>query len=95
MPEVWFTLRWPDNREEKCYSPSSVIADYFSPGTTYPLADFSSRAETALTSASNRVQQKFGYPCSRALGQLSHLKTQIANFQDHDDPVVTCIDMGQ
>ena len=46
MPEVLFTLRWPDETEETCYSPSSVIHDYLTANTTYPLADFNALARS-------------------------------------------------
>lgn len=91
MPEVWFTLRWPDDTQEECYSPSSVIHQYLSPGTSYSMDDFSTRAREALQSASNRVEAIYGYPCSRAMAQLSRLDARIAQFQDKPKAVVTCL----
>ena len=37
MPELHFRVRWPDDSELRCYSPSLVIRDYFAPGQTVPL----------------------------------------------------------
>lgn len=94
MPEVWFTLRWPDDSEENCYSPSTIITNYLSAKTTYPLNDFHLRVSTALQSASDRVELKYGYPCSRAMGQLAHVNAQINKFKHADDPMVTCLSMS-
>lgn len=94
MPEVWFTLRWPDESEERCYSPSTAINDYLQAGQTYPLLEFQKRAQKGLLSASNRVQQIYGSPCSRALDQLTQIETKIKNYDQHHDPQITCIDMS-
>jgi uncharacterized repeat protein (TIGR04042 family) len=80
MPEIRFQVKWPDGSQETCYSPSLVVKDYFAPGETYALDDFVDRARTALTIASDRVQAKYGFPCSLALGQLRSIETQAARF---------------
>ncbi|MCJ2047341.1 MSMEG_0570 family nitrogen starvation response protein [Methylobacterium sp. J-078] len=74
MPEMRFHVRWPDGRREACYSPSLVIKDYFAPGETYPLDDFVAKARTALTIASERVREKYGFACSSALDQLQRIE---------------------
>lgn len=43
MPETYWTVRWPDGAEERLYSPSSVVAELFTPGESYPLDDFLTR----------------------------------------------------
>ncbi|MEI4474062.1 MSMEG_0570 family nitrogen starvation response protein [Frigidibacter sp. MR17.24] len=78
MPEVRFTIRWPDGAEEVCYSPSTVIHQHLSAGTSYPLPDFLARARAALTEASDRVAAKYGFACSAAMDQLSRIETQAA-----------------
>jgi uncharacterized repeat protein (TIGR04042 family) len=80
MPEMRFRITWPDGSTESCYSPSLVIKDYFAVGQTYPLADFLARSCAALTIASERVHAKYGYPCSRALGQLARIETASQQF---------------
>lgn len=80
MPEMTFTIRWPDGAVERCYSPSLVIRDHFAPGADYALADFRARARTALTEASDRVQARYGFPCSRAMGQLDRIEAGCARF---------------
>ncbi len=85
MPEMHFTIRWPDGLTERCYSPSLVIRDYFAPGETYALGDFLSLSRDALTIASDRVKAKYGMACSRALGQLARIETTGRRFRDIAD----------
>jgi len=80
MPEMRFTIRWPDGAAERCYSPSLVVKDYLSPGESYPLADFLTRSRTALSIASDRVQAKYGRPCSLALAQLARIEAGCRRF---------------
>jgi len=89
MPEMRFDIRWPDGEAERCYSPSLVIKDYFEPGARYAVADFLARSREALTIASDRVQARYGMPCSRALGQLARLEGAGRRFLDTPDACVT------
>lgn len=91
MPEMRFLIRWPDGVEVSCYSPSLVIKDYFVLGASYPLADFLQRSRTALHIASDRVEAKYGMPCSRALGQLDDIEVRARRFADTPAAIVTCI----
>jgi uncharacterized repeat protein (TIGR04042 family) len=78
MPEMRFTVRWPDDTVTDCYSPSLIIKDYFAVGTSYAPADFLDRASTALNIASERVRAKYGYACSSALDQLRDIEEAVA-----------------
>jgi len=89
MPEMRFVIRWPDGRAETCYSPSLVVKDFLAPGETYALADFLERSRSALAIASQRVEEKYGYPCSRAQAQLARIETAADAFLDLPDPRVT------
>ncbi|MBP0582831.1 MSMEG_0570 family nitrogen starvation response protein [Labrys sp. LIt4] len=91
MPEMRFVIRWPDGGEESCYSPSLVIKDYFAPGGCYSLADFLERSRIALNIASDRVEARYGVPCSRALGQLHAIEVSARRFADSPASTVTCI----
>ena len=91
MPEVRFTIRWPDGKAEVCYSPSSVIREHLEAGRSYPLAEFRDRARTALSIASDRVRAKYGFPCSRALGQIERIEAACADFDDAADAGVGII----
>ncbi len=78
MPEVRFEIRWPDQSVESCYSPSTVILQYLESGKDYPLADFVSRCDSALSEASERVRARYGYACSAASDQKEHINRQAA-----------------
>lgn len=88
MPEMIFTLRWPDGEEERCYSPSTVVAGHFTSGASYPMRDFLPLARIALMQASDRVQAVHGFPCSRAAAQLARIETRARAFTDPQAEVV-------
>ena len=90
MPEVYFTVKWPDGIEERCYSPSTVITDYFSAGDSYPIKDFLKRARSGLKNASDRVQQRYGYACSSANDQLASIEQRATPFLSTPDATVEC-----
>ncbi len=88
MPELRFQIEWPDGSQELCYSPSLVIKDYFTPEQAYELEDFVARSRTALNTASDRVQAKYGMPCSLALGQLSKIEQKAMQYAELPEPQV-------
>ena len=88
MPEMRFRVRWPDQSESLCYSPSLIIKDYFEPGQIYPLKEFVSRSREALEIASERVRQKYGYTCSSAMSQLAEIEAAAARFTGDENPQV-------
>ncbi|ORE91568.1 MSMEG_0570 family nitrogen starvation response protein [Acuticoccus yangtzensis] len=93
MPETFWTVRWPDGGEERCYSPSSVVAEIFAPGTAYPLADFLALSREAMRRASDRVEAKYGYPCSNARAQMVRIEARAAAFAGDDAARVTCLEI--
>ncbi|WP_019502856.1 MSMEG_0570 family nitrogen starvation response protein [Pseudanabaena sp. PCC 6802] len=92
MPEIHFKIQWPDGSEETCYSPSLVVKKYFTPSSDYTLKDFVERSRQSLTIASDRVQAKYGMPCSLALGQLQTIEAKSAQFQNLPQPTVRFIE---
>jgi uncharacterized repeat protein (TIGR04042 family) len=86
-----FDIAWPDGTVESCYSPSLVIRDHLSPGTSYKLADFVQRSRTALGIASDRVRAKYGFACSRAIGQSAAIERAAARFAEMPDAVVRVV----
>ena len=80
MPEMRFSVRWPDATVSDCYSPSLVIREHMDTGASYPVAEFVERSRTALNIASERVRAKYGYACSSALDQLSQIEQTAARF---------------
>ena len=91
MPEMRFHIRWPDGREEACYSPSTIVAEHFTAGADYPLAEFVARAEAALDAASDRVRARFGMGCAQAMSQAAAIAETAARFAHRDDAVVRLI----
>ena len=89
MPEVRFVIRWPDRREERCYSPSTVVHEYLRAGERYPLADFLARSERALERASERVRARYGHACTSAQAQLESLRRTAAGRPDGDVHVLS------
>lgn len=80
MPEMRFTVRWPDGSIEECYSPSLVMHDYLEAGTSYTVAEFVARSRTALDIASERVAAKFGFACTSALAQKGQIESVTSRF---------------
>lgn len=80
MPEMHYTVRWPDAVEDRCYSPSWVVRELLTPGTDYPLADFLARVRQATAIANERVSAKYGFVCSRANDQLARVEARGAHF---------------
>jgi len=80
MPEMHFHVRWPDGREESCYSPSTIITEHFTPATDYLLADFVARARAALDAGSERVRLRFGMGCAQAMNQSAAIAQTAADF---------------
>ncbi len=89
MPEMLFHIRWPDGTTEQCYSPSLVIKDHLAVGATYDVAEFMRRSRLALTIASDRVREKYGFACSRAMAQLARLESSARRFDVAPDAGVT------
>ena len=85
MPEVRFSVRWPDGTTELCYSPSLVIKDYLTVGESYTVPDFLDRVSKALSIASDRVKAKYGYPCSLAMSQLTRIKDACGRYAGRPD----------
>ncbi|MGB8168357.1 MAG: MSMEG_0570 family nitrogen starvation response protein [Chthoniobacteraceae bacterium] len=80
MPEVLFTIQLPDGVEKQCYSPSTVVRDYFSAGEELSVADFLTRSRAALAEASERVRAKYGFSCSSAMSQLAEIEQTTRDY---------------
>jgi uncharacterized repeat protein (TIGR04042 family) len=94
MPALHFRIEWPDGREASCYSPSTVIREYLTPGTRYALDDFVATARSALGAASERVRAKYGFACSSALDQLAQIEQEAERFREWPAASVTMIDFN-
>ena len=77
MPETMFRVRWPDGAVETCYSPSTVIKDYFDVGRSYDLGEFVALCRQGLKAASERVRVRYGGAgCSHAMAQLAAIEAK-------------------
>ncbi|MFE9606225.1 MSMEG_0570 family nitrogen starvation response protein [Streptomyces hokutonensis] len=89
MPEMYFDVRWPDGLTQRCYSPSTIVEDYFTPGAEYELTEFVERSRTALGIAGERVKEKFGFYCTGASDQLARIERTAAAYGDVSGAKVT------
>ncbi len=96
MPEMHFSVRWPDGQVSQCYSPSLIVQDFLTPGQDYALDDFLARVREALEIASERVRAKYGFACSRAMDQWAEIhQTATAYARQADARVkVESFDLG-
>ncbi len=95
MPEMSFRIRWPDSSEANYYSPSLVIKDFLAQGETLPLSEFLTRAGEALRIASDRVAQKYGFPCSRAHASLAAINHAAAKFAATPDATIKILEFSK
>lgn len=84
MPEMTFTVRWPDGGVEHCYSPSLVMHDHLSPSTTYSVDDFLSRSGVALDLASERVRARYGFACTSSMATKEQIRRTASRFASDD-----------
>ncbi len=80
MSEVLFTIRLPDSTEMECYSPSSVVREFFAAGDEMTVAEFMEKSRQAYAEASERVRAKFGFSCSAAASQLADIEEKTRAF---------------
>jgi len=84
MPEMHFRVRWPNGATVDCYSPSYVVEEYLSVGQHYAVPDFVERARQALSIASERVAERYGFVCSSALDQLAAIEQTATELSEHE-----------
>jgi uncharacterized repeat protein (TIGR04042 family) len=82
MPEMHFTVRWPDGEEARCYSPSLIVREYLEVGSAYAVSEFLGKTREMLNIASERVKAKYGYYCSAAMDQLATIEARAEAFPE-------------
>ena len=80
MPEMTFTVQWPDGRVQECSSPSLVMWDHLRVGAGYPVSDFVGRTTAALDEAAERVRARFGFACTSAMAQRDEICQTAGGF---------------
>jgi len=93
MPEMHFTVRWPDGADMRCYSPSLVVREYLQVGQAYAVPEFMDRSRTMLNIGSERVRAKFGYACSAAMDQLQELESKALGYGPDQQVTVTAFEL--
>ncbi|MEM6691081.1 MAG: MSMEG_0570 family nitrogen starvation response protein [Planctomycetota bacterium] len=74
MPSVRMEVRWPDDSVTSHISPSTIIKKYFQEEDALDLSKFVEQAEAGFEHANRRVQERFGFVCSQATGELNAIK---------------------
>lgn len=74
MPETTFIAELPDGSFQPCYSPSSVVKKYFTPGQELPACEFVRLSRLALTEASELVRETLDLSGRAAKSSLSHIE---------------------
>lgn len=84
MPERYVLVRWPGGAQQRIYSPSTVVEDYFTAGQSLPVADFVVRSRAALSVASDRVRAAYGFPCANAARSIAEVEAMAQRFPSGD-----------
>jgi uncharacterized repeat protein (TIGR04042 family) len=92
MPEIHFRIRWPDQSETRCYSPSTAIMQFLTADRSYPLSEFLGLSRKALEHGSERVRQKYGYGCAQAQLQIEEIERLAVRFIDTPAACVSVMD---
>jgi putative flavoprotein involved in K+ transport len=89
MPEVHFTLRWPDGSAQRCVSPSRTIERVLAEGARYPCAELLGRTRWALEAGGERVRAKYGFACSASVQQIADLAAAARRLDVPADAIVS------
>lgn len=92
MPEVYFHIQWPDGSITRCYSPSTVVRDYFPSGVTLTIRELMSRSSEALERASERVRARYGFRCTSASAELENILTRAQRFSPEDEITIADVE---
>lgn len=93
MPVMHFRVQWPDGTEVNCYSPSTIVGEFFAAGDSYALSEFVERSREALHIGSERVREKYGFACSAAMDQLAQIERQAEGFSSDPLAVVKVVEL--
>ena len=95
MPEVHFEVQWPDGEITRCYSPSTIVLEYFQEGQQLTVGELSQRSTEALDHASRRVEAKFGYRCTSAAAQRDAILKTAARFRETEDARILSVEVAK
>ena len=95
MPEVHFHVEWPDGEVTECYSPSTVVLDYFQTGMELTVSELVGMSEKALNHASQRVEARYGYRCISAAAQRDEILRRAQRFEDSDKTKILSMEVKE
>lgn len=80
MPALNFEIEWPNGEVMECYSPSTIVCNYFREGDSMTVEELVSVSRAALNRASDRVEERFGFRCTASAEQRDKIIRQAACF---------------
>lgn len=80
LPEVYFSLEWPDGEVSRYYSPSTAVREFFQAGDELTIDELVSTSAQAMRRASERVLEMRGFACTSAEGQLAEIVARAEGF---------------
>jgi uncharacterized repeat protein (TIGR04042 family) len=92
VPEVGFTVRWPDGTSSSFWSPSRVLRSYFGAGTRLSVRQFVELGVAALDLADERVRQKYGFRCGGVAATVEAIRARAGDFGPGEPVEVVHVD---
>ena len=83
MPALNFDIEWPDGEVMTCYSPSTVIREYFQVGRELTIKELIDASGKSLEEAGRRIEEKFEFRCAASATQLDRISRKAAEFEAH------------
>ena len=81
MPELRFGIRWPDGSTLECYSPSTVIRQFFNAGEELTVSELVEKSREAFGRAEDRVAERYGFRCTAAAAQRDDILAYAERFE--------------
>ena len=81
MPELRFRIRWPDGSTLECYSPSTIIRQFFSAGEELTVGELIDKSREAFGRAEDRVAERYGFRCTAAAAQRDDILAYAKRFE--------------
>jgi len=92
MPEIHFSIQWPDGEITRCYSPSTIVREYFSRDLTLTIEELVETSTRALGAAGDRVEAKYGFACTSAAAELRNIQVRAGSFSAEEKVTIVDID---
>ena len=93
MPALNFKIEWPNGEIMECYSPSTIVRQYFQADDTLTIEELIAISTVALDRASERVEERFGFMCTAAAEQKDKIILAATVFES--SAVVRIIDIRE